>query len=139
MALAAAGLFEYLLPGPVEITEVIGQKDTRKKSRRTRSAAHSKRYFVVQLKVQPQSKDAAYRKDIQVGGKDEIVFQLRAHHGVSARSVDMKILRNRGIDRQVKSHSQTNSVEAGPKVGRRRRQPKMQGLALRVWCHAGWG
>ena len=59
MALAAAGFFEDLPRGQVQITEVIGEKDTRKKSGRARSAPHPERYFVIQRKVESRSKNAA--------------------------------------------------------------------------------
>src|SRR5437660_4340873 len=98
MALAAAGFFEDLPRGQVQITEVIGEKDTRKKSGRARSAPHPERYFVIQRKVKSRSENAANSKHVEIGGKNEIVFQLRAKVGVAARGVDAEILSNRSVD-----------------------------------------
>ena len=93
----------------------------------------------MQLKVKCRSENATDGKHIHIGGKDEIVFQFRAEVAIPARGVDVEGVGDRGIDGEVESHRQTHGIETGPKVRGGRRQAEMQGLALRVGGHAGWG
>src|SRR4030088_1146227 len=137
MALAAARLFEDLPGRPVEITEVIGQKDTRKESGGAGSAAHAEGYFVVELEVESRSKNAANREDIHVGDKDEIVFEVRAEVGIAASRIDVEVLGSRGVNGEVKPHGKAKGVEACTEVCGGRWQTEVQGLALGRSSHAG--
>jgi hypothetical protein len=139
MALAPASLLEDLLGRPAEITEVIGQKDTRKESRSAGPATHSKGYFVVDSEVESRGKNAADCKDIHVGGENEIAFELRAEVGVAAGGVDVEVFGNRRVNREIESHGKTDRVETGAKVGRGRREAEMQGPGLGCGGHAGCG
>ncbi len=49
MAFAAAGFFEDLLAGPVEIAEVVGEEDSGEQGGGAGSAAHAEGDFVVDL------------------------------------------------------------------------------------------
>ena len=77
MAFAAAGLFEDLLGGPVEVAEVIGEQDAGEESGGAGSAAHAEGDLVVELEVKARGEDAGVGQDVDVGGEDEVVFEAR--------------------------------------------------------------
>jgi hypothetical protein len=140
---AAAGLFEYLLIGPVEITEVVGEQNAGKESGSTGAATHAKRDFVVELKMEAGSENANIGEDVNVGREDEVVFELRAKSCIAAGGVNVEVLSRNGVDGEVEGHGETESVEARTEIGGGRGEAEAEGLALdgkrSGGGHAGWG
>jgi hypothetical protein len=127
---AAAGLFKYLLGGPVEIAEVVGEQNCGEESGSAGAAAHAEGDLIVKLEMKTGSENANVGEDVDVGGEDQVIFELRAEIGVATASVDVEILSGGGVDGEVEGHRETDRVEARAEIGRGRRQAELKGLVL---------
>jgi hypothetical protein len=130
MTFATACLFKYLLSGPIEITEVVCEKNTGKKRRGAGSAAHPERDFVVEFEVKTRGENAGVRQHIDISGEDKIIFDPRTEEGIPARGVDLEQLCWAGIDREVEGHGETQSIEAWAEVRGGGGKAKVERLAL---------
>jgi hypothetical protein len=117
MALAATGLFEDLLGGPVEMAEVICKQNPCKKRRSAGATAHPKRNFVTKLQVKTRGQNAGVGEDIDVSGKDQIALDLATKGCIPTAGVDVEILSSGGVDGEVEGHREADRVKAGTKVG----------------------
>ena len=117
VALALRGLVKDLLWRPAEVAEVIGQQDTRKKSRGGRAATHAEGNLVLDLDGDGGSCEAEVSEDLGVGHQDEVVVETAAELGVSAGCGDREGRGPLGAHGEEEGHRQAHGIEGGAEIG----------------------